>query len=188
MQKQGPHSRRPYSGGQWHRRDYRFNKEIAGHPHRKAEPDEKTFAYIKGREFAPADEDWEQALSYWKSIVSDEGAEYDKTVILAAEDIAPQVTWGTSPEQVTGVDSIVPAPDSFDNTIQNQACKNALAYMNLEAGTKITDINKDSINFLTGLFEDFIFDIIRPETASDDNNRFAVCLKSIKKFPHAVSE
>ena len=94
-------------------------------------PDEKTFEYLKGREFAPAGEDWEQALNYWQSIVSDEGAEYDKTVILAAEDIAPQVTWGTSPEQVTGVDSIVPAPDSFDNEIQNQACKNALTYMGL---------------------------------------------------------
>jgi len=121
-------------------------------------PDEKTFEYLKGREFAPAGEDWERALSYWRGISSDEGAEYDTTVILAAEDIAPQVTWGTSPEQVTGVDSIVPAPDSFDNTIQNQACKNALAYMNLEAGTKITDINIDYVflgSCTNGRIEDF---------------------------------
>jgi len=121
-------------------------------------PDEKTFEYLKGREFAPVGEDWERALSYWRSISSDEGAEYDTTVILAAEDIAPQVTWGTSPEQVTGVDSIVPAPDSFDNTIQNQACKNALAYMNLEAGTKITDIDIDYVflgSCTNGRIEDF---------------------------------
>ena len=121
-------------------------------------PDEKTFAYIKGREFAPAGEDWDQALSYWKSIASDEGAEYDKTVILAAGDIAPQVTWGTSPEQVVGVDSIVPAPDSFDNETQNQACKNALAYMDLKAGTKMTDINIDYVflgSCTNGRIEDF---------------------------------
>jgi len=121
-------------------------------------PDEKTFEYLKGREFAPVGEDWERALSYWRSISSDGGAEYDTTVILAAEDIAPQVTWGTSPEQVTGVDSIVPAPDSFDNTIQNQACKNALAYMNLEAGTKITDIDIDYVflgSCTNGRIEDF---------------------------------
>jgi len=121
-------------------------------------PDDKTFEYLKGREFAPAGEDWERALSYWRSISSDEGAEYDTTVILAAEDIAPQVTWGTSPEQVTGVDSIVPAPDSFDNTIQNQACKNALAYMDLEAGTKITDIDIDYVflgSCTNGRIEDF---------------------------------
>ncbi len=121
-------------------------------------PDEKTFEYLKGREFAPAGEDWKQALNYWQSIVSDEGAEYDKTVILAAEDIAPQVTWGTSPEQVTGVDSIVPAPDSFDNEIQNQACKNALTYMGLKAGTKITDIGIDYVflgSCTNGRIEDF---------------------------------
>ncbi|MCU7835376.1 MAG: 3-isopropylmalate dehydratase large subunit [gamma proteobacterium symbiont of Taylorina sp.] len=121
-------------------------------------PDEKTFQYLKGKEFAPADEDWDQALSYWQSMVSDEDAEYDTTVILAAEGIAPQVTWGTSPEQVVGVNSVVPAPDSFDNVIQNQACKNALAYMGLEAGVKITDINIDYVflgSCTNGRIEDF---------------------------------
>ncbi len=121
-------------------------------------PDEKTFEYLKGREFSPAGENWEQALDYWQSMVSDEDAEYDATVLLAAEDIAPQVTWGTSPEQVVGVDSVVPAPDSFDDEIKNQACKNALAYMGLEAGTKITDINIDYVflgSCTNGRIEDF---------------------------------
>jgi len=121
-------------------------------------PDEKTFEYLKGKEFAPNNEDWEQAVSYWQSIVSDEDAEFDKTIILAAEDIAPQVTWGTSPEQVIGVDSIVPAPESFDNVIQNQACESALAYMDLESGTKITDINIDYVflgSCTNGRIEDF---------------------------------
>lgn len=121
-------------------------------------PDEKTFTYLQGKEFAPANENWEQAVNYWKSIASDEGAEYDKTVVLTAEDIAPQVTWGTSPEQVIGVDGVVPVPDSFDNEVQNQACKNALTYMGLKAGTKITDIDIDYVflgSCTNGRIEDF---------------------------------
>jgi len=121
-------------------------------------PDEKTYEYLKDKEFAPKGDDWELAVDYWQSISSDEGAEYDQTVILAAEDIAPQVTWGTSPEQVIGVDSVVPAPESFDNEIQNQACENALAYMNLKSGTKITDINIDYVflgSCTNGRIEDF---------------------------------
>ena len=121
-------------------------------------PDEKTFAYLKGREFAPANEDWEQALSYWQSIVSDEGAEYDKTIILAAEDIAPQVTWGTSPEQVLGVDGMIPAPESFADQAQNLACESALSYMSLNPGTLIVDINIDYVflgSCTNGRIEDF---------------------------------
>jgi len=121
-------------------------------------PDEKTFAYLKGREFAPVNEDWEQALSYWKSIVSDDGAKFDTTITLAAEDIAPQVTWGTSPEQVTGVDSVVPEPESFTDEGQSLACENALAYMDLRPGTKIRDINIDYVflgSCTNGRIEDF---------------------------------
>jgi len=121
-------------------------------------PDQKTFDYLKNKEFAPKDGDWDPAVEYWKSITSDEGAEYDQTVILAAEDIAPQVTWGTSPEQVLGVDSVIPAPDSFDNVIQNKACENALVYMGLKSGTKITNIDIDYVflgSCTNGRIEDF---------------------------------
>lgn len=121
-------------------------------------PDEKTFEYLYGREFAPAGDDWEQALNYWKSITSDKGAEYDRVVVLAAEEIAPQVTWGTSPEQVVGVDSCIPAADSFDNAIQQLACESALAYMDLKAGARITDINIDYVflgSCTNGRIEDF---------------------------------
>jgi len=121
-------------------------------------PDEKTFAYIKGREFAPKGADWDAALAYWKSLPTDEGAEFDKVVTLKAEDIAPQVTWGTSPEQVTGVDQTVPVPESFNDLIQVQACKSALAYMGLAANTKITDINIDYVfvgSCTNGRIEDF---------------------------------
>ena len=121
-------------------------------------PDEKTFEYLYGREFAPAGDDWEQALNYWKSITSDKGAEYDRAVVLAAEEIAPQVTWGTSPEQVVGVDSCVPAADSFDNAIQQLACESAQAYMDLKAGARITEINIDYVflgSCTNGRNEDF---------------------------------
>jgi 3-isopropylmalate/(R)-2-methylmalate dehydratase large subunit len=108
-------------------------------------PDEKTYEFIKGREFAPQGEDWEQALAYWKSIVSDEGAEYDKEVTVHADDIAPQVTWGTSPEQVIGVDKQVPDPKGFADEEKQKACEGALRYMGLQANTNITDITIDYV-------------------------------------------
>ena len=108
-------------------------------------PDEKTIEFLKGREYAPDAKNWDTALAYWKSIASDEGAEYDQVVIIAAEDIAPQVTWGTSPEQVIGVDGKVPAPDDFDDEIKRKACESALNYMGLDANMDITDIPIDIV-------------------------------------------
>lgn len=121
-------------------------------------PDDKTYAYLKDKEFAPQGEDWELALAYWKSMVSDEGVKYDKTVIIEANNMAPQVTWGTSPEQVIGVNGSVPAPESFTNEIKKQACENALSYMALTPGTKITDISIDYVflgSCTNGRIEDF---------------------------------
>jgi len=106
-------------------------------------PDEKTYEFLKGREFAPSEEHWEQALAYWKTLPSDEGAEFDAVIELQAEDIAPQVTWGTSPEQVVPVDKSVPAPSDFSDQGKSIACQSALDYMGLEAGTKMTDIPVD---------------------------------------------
>jgi len=103
-------------------------------------PDQKTLDFLKGREFAPKGAAWEQAVNYWMSIASDDGAKFDKVVTINANDIAPQVTWGTSPEQVTGVNGVVPSPDDFSDEGKRKACESALNYMGLAPHTKITDI------------------------------------------------
>ncbi len=108
-------------------------------------PDETTFAYIKGRDFAPKGQDWDKAVAYWKTLPSDAGAKYDRVVKIKAEDIKPQVTWGTSPGQVTSVDSIVPDPESFSNPVDRTAARNALVYMDLKPGMKIKDIVIDKV-------------------------------------------
>ncbi len=108
-------------------------------------PDEKTYEFLEGREFAPKGEHWDAALAYWKTLPSDSDAKFDKVVELRAEDIAPQVTWGTSPEQVVPVDKTVPSPSDFDNEGKSIACRSALDYMGLDAGTKITDIEVDYV-------------------------------------------
>jgi 3-isopropylmalate/(R)-2-methylmalate dehydratase large subunit len=108
-------------------------------------PDETTFAYIKGRDFAPKGNDWDKAVSYWKTLSSDQGAKHDLVVNIKAEDIKPQVTWGTSPGQVTSIDGIVPDPESFSNPVDRTAARNALKYMDLIPGTKISDIKIDKV-------------------------------------------
>ena len=108
-------------------------------------PDEKTFEYLQGREFAPQGEAWDQALAYWKSIITDEAAQFDRVVNIDADDIAPQVTWGTSPEQVVGVDKQVPNPKDFADEDKQKACASALAYMDLEPNINITDIPIDVV-------------------------------------------
>jgi 3-isopropylmalate/(R)-2-methylmalate dehydratase large subunit len=121
-------------------------------------PDQTTFDYLEGREFAPKGDDWDAAVAYWKSMASDEGAEFDKVITLKAEDIAPQVSWGTSPEQVVAVNGVVPAPSDFDDAVKAQACESALKYMDIKAGQKITDINIDIVfigSCTNGRIEDF---------------------------------
>ncbi len=108
-------------------------------------PDQKTYDFLKGKEFAPKGEQWDQALAYWKTLASDDGAQFDTVVTLNAADIAPQVTWGTSPEQVVAVDKSVPAPSDFDNAGKQIACQSALDYMGLASGTKMTDIEVDYV-------------------------------------------
>ena len=121
-------------------------------------PDQKTFDYLEGKDFAPKGDDWDAAVAYWKTIPSDKDAQFDATIILKAEDIAPQVSWGTSPEQVVAVNAVVPAPSDFENEVKAQACESALKYMDIKAGQKITDINVDIVfigSCTNGRIEDF---------------------------------
>ncbi len=108
-------------------------------------PDETTFAYIKGRDFAPKGANWDKAVAYWKTLPSDAGAKYDLVVNIKAEDIKPQVTWGTSPGQVTSIEGVVPDPESFSNPVDRTAARNALKYMDLNPGTKMSDIVVDKV-------------------------------------------
>jgi len=108
-------------------------------------PDDITFAYMKGRSYAPKAEHWDAAVNYWQSLYSDSDAQFDKTVVIAAESIKPQVTWGTNPEQVIAVDQPVPAPESFSDLIKADAARRALNYMGIEPGQKLTDLAVDVV-------------------------------------------
>ncbi|MCZ4365239.1 3-isopropylmalate dehydratase large subunit [Sulfitobacter dubius] len=107
-------------------------------------PDEKTFEYCKGRPHAPKGAQWEAAMDWWKTLFSDEDAHWDKVVTLKGEDIAPVVTWGTSPEDVLPITSVVPAPEDFKGG-KVDAVKRALEYMDLKPGQKLTDIQIDTV-------------------------------------------
>ncbi|MDE1920671.1 MAG: 3-isopropylmalate dehydratase large subunit [Candidatus Omnitrophica bacterium] len=108
-------------------------------------PDETTFNYINGRDFAPKGADWPKAVSYWKALASDKDAAFDKVINIKAEHIKPMVTWGTSPGQVTSVDGVVPDPESMKDPVERAAARNALVYMDLKPGTKMTDIKIDKV-------------------------------------------
>ena len=107
-------------------------------------PDEKTFAYVMGRPHAPKGAQWEAALNWWKTLKSDDDAHWDKVVTLKGEDIAPVVTWGTSPEDVLPITGVVPDPESFTGG-KVEAAKRSLDYMALTPGTKLTDIRIDTV-------------------------------------------
>ena len=107
-------------------------------------PDETTFEYVKGRPHAPKGAQFEAALSWWKTLYSDDDAHWDKVVTIRGEDIEPVVTWGTSPEDVLGISSNVPSPEDFTGG-KVEAAKRALQYMGLEAGQKLTDIKIDTV-------------------------------------------
>jgi len=121
-------------------------------------PDQTTYDYLEGKEFAPQGEHWDQAVTYWKSLTSDAGATFDKTVEFKAEEIAPQVTWGTSPEQVQAVDLPLPGAADFTDPVKASSANAALAYMGLEAGSKLTDVSVDIVfvgSCTNGRIEDF---------------------------------
>ena len=108
-------------------------------------PDEVTYTYLQGRDHSPKGKNWVSAVSYWKTLKSDADAKFDKVINIKAEDIAPQVTWGTSPGQVINVDAEVPSPESFKDPVAQTAARNALKYMDLVPGTKMTDIKVDVV-------------------------------------------
>jgi 3-isopropylmalate/(R)-2-methylmalate dehydratase large subunit len=103
-------------------------------------PDETTFAYLKGRPMSPGGGDWARLLDWWRTLRSDEGAVFDKRVTLDAGEIAPSVTWGTSPEDVVPVTGTVPDPDSFADPAKRDAARKSLAYMGLAPGTALADV------------------------------------------------
>jgi 3-isopropylmalate/(R)-2-methylmalate dehydratase large subunit len=108
-------------------------------------PDETTFAYLEGRPFVPRGKDFQVAVDYWKSLVTDPGAKYDVVVTLRADELAPMVTWGTNPGMVTQVTDRVPDPSSFKDAVDRKAAEGALNYMGLKPGTRIEDISVDRV-------------------------------------------
>lgn len=108
-------------------------------------PDEKTFAYIKGRPKAPTGDAWDRAVEYWKSLHTEEGAHFDKVVELDAANLPPIVTWGSSPEDVVSITGVVPNPDDIKDETRRTSKWRALEYMGLTPGTKITDIEPNVV-------------------------------------------
>jgi 3-isopropylmalate/(R)-2-methylmalate dehydratase large subunit len=121
-------------------------------------PDETTFEYFKGRAMAPKGAAWENAVHYWKTLVSDEGAHFDQTIVIDATKLAPMVTWGTSPEDVLPITGEVPDPASIQDPGKRAAVERSLAYMGLKPGQKLAEIPVDTVflgSCTNGRIEDF---------------------------------
>lgn len=108
-------------------------------------PDDKTFQYLKDRPRAPKGEDWEKAVAFWKTLKSDDGAAFDVEITINASKVEPQVTWGTSPEDVVAISGKVPDPASFKTPERREAAEKALSYMGLKPGTQMCDITVDRV-------------------------------------------
>ncbi|EFY07497.1 3-isopropylmalate dehydratase large subunit [Succinatimonas hippei] len=121
-------------------------------------PDETTFEYIRGRLYAPKGEDFDKAVEYWKTLKSDDDAVFDKVVTIDAASLEPQVTWGTNPGQECAVTGTVPSPDDFADPVVKKSCADALAYIDLKPGQKLTDAKVDYVfigSCTNGRIEDF---------------------------------
>lgn len=108
-------------------------------------PDDTTFAYLKGRPMAPQEDDWDKAVTWWKSLPTEDGAVFDKEIHIDAADISPTVTWGTSPQDVLPITGIVPNPEQENDPNKKAAMVRALEYMGLTAGTKLTEVMIDKV-------------------------------------------
>ena len=107
--------------------------------------DDTTLEYIRGRPFAPQGYMWDAAVTHWRTLASDEDAHFDKTVELNASELAPQVSWGTSPEMVVSIDDVIPDPDTESDSVKAEGMRKALDYMDLTPGQAIKDIHLDKI-------------------------------------------
>lgn len=108
-------------------------------------PDDTTFAYLKGRPMAPSGEEWDRAVSWWRSLATDDGAVFDKSVHIDAADVEPTVTWGTSPEDTVAIGGSVPAPESFADPTKQDAVRKSLDYMGLTPGQKMSEVEVQNI-------------------------------------------
>ena len=108
-------------------------------------PDATTFAYLKGRPYAPRGADWDAAVAWWTSLATDPGAAFDKVVVIDAAQIAPSVTWGTSPEDVVAITGVVPEPASFADPSKQLAAQKSLDYMGLTPGQRMQDITVENV-------------------------------------------
>jgi 3-isopropylmalate/(R)-2-methylmalate dehydratase large subunit len=108
-------------------------------------PDQTTFDYLKGRPHAPQGADWDEAVAYWKTLPTDEGAVFDAEVTLNADELEPFVTWGTNPGQGASLSGVVPSPEEFSDPNERVAAQRALEYMDLTPGTKLKDIPVDAV-------------------------------------------
>ena len=108
-------------------------------------PDDTTFAYLEGRAHAPKGAAWEAALDHWRTLRSDDDAVWDKAVTIDADALLPHVTWGTNPGQVASIDATIPSPDDYADPTTRETVARALEYMGLQAGTRIRDVNVDTV-------------------------------------------
>ena len=108
-------------------------------------PDDTTFDYLRGRAHSPIDDSWDAAVADWRTLVTDDGAEFDKVVVIDASTLRPHITWGTNPAQVTTIDGSVPSPSDFADATTRDTVARSLEYMGLEAGTRIRDIPVDTV-------------------------------------------
>ncbi len=108
-------------------------------------PDETTFAYLKGLDHAPSGDEWDAALAYWRTLTTDEGATFDKEVVIPAASLSPHVTWGTNPAQVTPISGSVPDPETMEDPGEREAAARALVYMGLTAGTPMREVPLDTV-------------------------------------------
>ena len=108
-------------------------------------PDDTTFAYLDGRPFAPKGKDWESALDDWRTLVTDDDAEFDDEITIDGTTLRPHVSWGTNPGQTITIDDVIPSPDDARDDVEREAIQRALAYMGLKAGTAVRDIAVDTV-------------------------------------------